>query len=65
MATVTIEIDLAPGEVVEFVVGNVPASSFEEDPDPGEEAPAEEEEEYVDATGTADRIYPFRRVANG
>ena len=54
MASITIELE--PGEIVELSVAAFPLDEGDE-PDPGEE---EEDDEYVDKTGTGDRIYPFR-----
>jgi hypothetical protein len=61
MATITI--DLEPGEEVMLQVMSVTAEWLE-GPPPGEEAPEEEEEDFVDATGTGkDRIHVIKAVA--
>lgn len=54
MATVILELD--PGESISLTV----TCDYEDvDPDPGEE---EEDDEYVDKTGTGDRVSYIRAV---
>lgn len=57
MATVTI--DLEPGEVVDIQVSCEGLIDWEDGPDPGEED-EEEEDEYVEKTGTGERIAYIR-----